>query len=102
MIDSVLRSYKIYARCYIDDIIIFFKIFKNYIEYLDKIFNLFDTLNIILKGLKVYLGYLLIILLGQLVDGLGIFYLKNRITAILNFEFPTILKEFKKYLSLTD
>jgi hypothetical protein len=64
MIDSVLRPYRIYARYYINDIVIFSKIFKNYIEYLDKIFDLFDTLNIILKGLKVYLGYLLIILLG--------------------------------------
>jgi hypothetical protein len=53
MIDSVLRPYKIYARCYIDDIIIFFKNFKDYIEYFDKIFNLFDTLGIILKGFKV-------------------------------------------------
>jgi hypothetical protein len=43
---------------------IFFKIFKDYIEYFDKIFNLFDTLNIILKESKAYLGYLLIILLG--------------------------------------
>jgi hypothetical protein len=64
MIDSVLRFYKIYARCYINDIMIFSKIFKNYIEHFDKIFNLFDTLNIILKRLKAYLGYLLIILLG--------------------------------------
>jgi len=64
MMDSVLRFYKIYARYYINDIIIFFKIFEDYIEYFDKIFNLFDTLSIILKGLKVYLGYLLIILLG--------------------------------------
>jgi hypothetical protein len=64
MMDSVLRPYKTYARCYINDIIIFSKIFKDYIEYLDKIFDLFDTLSIILKGFKVYLGYLLIILLG--------------------------------------
>jgi hypothetical protein len=64
MIDSVLRSHKIYARCYIDDIVIFFKIFEDYIEHLDKIFDLFDTLSIILKGFKAYLEYLLIILLG--------------------------------------
>jgi hypothetical protein len=63
MIDSVLRSYKTYTRYYINDIIIFSKIFKDYIEYLDKIFNLFDTLSITVKGFKVYLGYLLIILL---------------------------------------
>jgi hypothetical protein len=64
MIDFVLRPHKIYARYYIDDIVIFFKIFENYIEHLDKIFDLFDTLSIILKGPKAYLGYLSIILLG--------------------------------------
>ena len=99
--DSVLRSYKIYARCYINDIVIFSKIFKDYIEYLDKIFNLFDTLNITLKKSKVYFGYLLIILLGQRVDVLKLSCLKDRITAILNFEFPITLKELEKYLGLT-
>ena len=79
---------------------IFFKTFKDYIEYLDKIFNLFDILGVILKKSKVYLGYLSIILLGQRVDNLGILYSENRIAAILNLEFPTILKDFKKYLSL--
>jgi hypothetical protein len=64
MIDFVLRSHKIYARYYIDDIMIFSKIFKDYIEYFNKIFDLFDTLSIILKGFKAYLGYSLIILLG--------------------------------------
>jgi hypothetical protein len=28
--------------------------------------------------------------------------LKNRITVILNLEFPIILKEFEKYFGLTD
>jgi hypothetical protein len=64
MINFVLRPYKIYAQYYINDIVIFSKTFKNHIEHFDKIFNLFDTLNIILKGFKAYLGYLLIILLG--------------------------------------
>jgi hypothetical protein len=64
MIDSVLRSYKTYARYYINDIIIFSKTFENYIEYFNKIFNLFDTLDITLKRFKTYLEYLLIILFG--------------------------------------
>jgi hypothetical protein len=64
MMDSVLRPYRTYARCYIDDIVIFSKTFEDYIEHLDKIFDLFDTLGITLKGPKAYLGYPLIILLG--------------------------------------
>jgi hypothetical protein len=100
MINSILRLYKTYTRCYVNDIIIFFKIFKDHIEYLDKIFNLFDILNVILKEPKAYLGYPLIILLDQRVDGLDILYSKNRITAILNLEFPITLKDLKKYRNL--
>ncbi len=64
MMDLILRSYKDYARYYVDDIVIFFKIFEQYIEYLDTIFELFDALGITLKNVKIYLDYPSIILLG--------------------------------------
>ena len=102
MMDSILRPHRTYARCYVNDIIIFFKIFKDYIEYLDKIFDLFDILNVILKGSKAYLEYLLIILLGQRVDGLRMLCSENYIIVNFNLEFPTILKDFEKYLNFTD
>jgi hypothetical protein len=38
MMNAVFRFYKDYARCYIDDIVIFSKIFLNYIEHIDTIF----------------------------------------------------------------
>ncbi len=66
---------------------IFFKIFEQYIEYLDTIFELFNALEIIFKNVKTYLDYLFIILLGQRVDGFGIFYAKKRITVIRELEF---------------
>jgi len=50
-----IRSYIDYARCYVDDIVIFSKIFGQYIEYLDTIFELFDALGIILID-EVYLN----------------------------------------------
>ncbi len=83
-------------------ILFFFKIFENYIEYLNKIFQLFDNLDMILKRLKIYIAYLLIILLGQRVNDLNIIYSEERIAAISKFNFPATLKELKKYVSLTE
>ncbi len=37
------RPHKDYARCYVDDIVILFKTFKQHFEYLDTIFELFDA-----------------------------------------------------------
>ncbi len=49
------RPYMDYARYYVDDIMIFSKIFGQHIEYLDTIFELFDVLGIILIN-EVYLN----------------------------------------------
>jgi hypothetical protein len=61
--DIILRSYRQFSRYYVDDIIIFFKIFEEYIEYLDIIFELFNRIGITFKDLKIYFDYSLIILL---------------------------------------
>jgi hypothetical protein len=62
--NAVLRPYKDYARYYIDNIVIFFKTFSDHIEYIDTIFQLFDDINITLKGLKAYIRHLSIVLLS--------------------------------------
>ena len=49
------RPYMDYARCYVDDIVIFFKIFGQHIEHLDTIFELFDELGITLIN-EIYLN----------------------------------------------
>jgi hypothetical protein len=64
IIDTILRSYRQFVRYYVDDIVIFFKIFEMYIEYLDTIFELFNRIGITFKNFKIYFGYSSIILLG--------------------------------------
>jgi hypothetical protein len=64
IINTILQLYRQFTRCYVDDIIIFFKIFEKYIEYLDAIFELFNRIEITFKNLKIYFGYPSIILLG--------------------------------------
>ncbi len=87
MIDSILRPYKSFARYYVDDIVIFSKIFEKYVEYLNTILGLFDRLDVTLKDIKTFLSYLFIILLGQRVDGFRILIFEERIAAIRNFAF---------------
>ena len=63
MMDGILRPHKEYARCYIDDIVIFFKTYEEHVRHLNAVFGLFDSMGFTLKGTKTYLGYPSIILL---------------------------------------
>src|SRR5436190_23979436 len=63
MINMIFRFYKFFAHCYIDNIIIFLKILKNYLKHLNTVFSLFNKLKIIFKEIKTYLNYSSIILL---------------------------------------
>src|SRR6266498_4618098 len=98
MMDSILRLYKPFIRCYVDDIIIFSKIFEEYVKYLDIILGLFDRLGMTIKKIKTFLNYPSIILLGQRVNGFDIIISKERTTAIRNLAFSKILKDLKTYL----
>ena len=63
--NMIFRFYKFFVYYYIDDIVIFLKILKNYFKHLNTIFNLFDELKIILKKVKTHLNYFSIILLNN-------------------------------------
>ena len=64
IMNMIFRFYKFFVYYYIDDIVIFLKILKNYFKHLNTIFNLFDELKIILKKVKTHLNYFSIILLN--------------------------------------
>ena len=68
MINMIFKFHKFFICCYIDDIIIFSKILKNYFKHLNTVFNLFNELKITFKEVKTHLNYLLIILLNQQID----------------------------------
>ncbi len=101
MMDSILRSYKSFARCYIDDIIIFSKTFEKYVKYLDITLGLFDRLGITIKKIKIFLGYPSIILLGQRINGFDIAISEERTAAIRNLVFLKMLKDLEIYLGFT-
>ena len=66
--NEFLRLYRYFARCYIDNIMIFSYIAKEHFEHLRTIFALFACFKITFKLKKSYLNYLLIILFEQRID----------------------------------
>ena len=61
-IDQLLREYRVFARVYVNDVVIFNKILKKHIQHLTIIFELFVKLRISLKFFKTYLSFFFVIL----------------------------------------
>ena len=99
--DKRLRPYRQFARCFIDDIVIFSKTLEEHIEHLRRIFKLLSDLNVTLDGRKAFLGYPSVKLLGQKVDGFGMATAEDKLKAIQNLAQPTTLKDLEVYLGLT-
>src|SRR5947207_1232091 len=77
MMNMIFKFHKFFICCYIDDIVIFLKILKNYFKHLNTVFNLFDELKIIFKEIKTHLNYSSIILLNQQVDDFDMIFSKK-------------------------
>ncbi len=100
-IDRILKKYCKYYRTFIDDITIFSDSFKDYIEYLNSIFSLFQEKNIGFNIKKSFIGYLFIELLGFYIDALRMYFIEDRIQSFRQLEFLTMLKVLKTYLETT-
>ena len=101
-IDSFLREYRGFARYYIDNIVIFSKSFEEYLEYLEKVFQLFTILKVILEPKKLFLAYLLVTLLGQKVDGFSLTTTEERVAAIKKILYPDTLELLEIYIEIAN
>ncbi|KAK3489300.1 uncharacterized protein B0T23DRAFT_321977, partial [Neurospora hispaniola] len=80
---------------YINNIIITSNSINNYLKYLNTIFSLFLSKNIILSLKKFYLNYSNIGLLGFHINNFGLLTIKERIEAFKILIFPNNLKVLK-------
>ncbi|KHE82477.1 hypothetical protein GE21DRAFT_1213509, partial [Neurospora crassa] len=80
---------------YINNIIITFNSIEKHLKYLNTIFSLFISKNIILLPKKSYLKYPNIKLLGFYINNFKLSTTKEHITAFQNLTFPNILKVLK-------
>ena len=65
IINEMLRLFKDFTKVYIDDIIIFSRSDDEHLNHLNQVMNLLDGKGVTLKGLKSFLNYPLVLLLGQ-------------------------------------
>ena len=100
--NQILWLYWTFAHCYIDDIMIFFRSFKEHVKHLWMIFDLFTCLIISLKPRKFYLSYLSVTLLSQRVNGLDLLTAEEKVAALKGLAFLITLKALKTYLRLTE
>jgi len=91
-IDNFFRFYRTYVRVYINNIVIFFKILKEHVNYLRTIFYLLNFKRVILFFKKLFLSYLFVILLKQKIDIFNFIVLVDKIAIIksLNFLYKLI------------
>lgn len=100
--DGFLRPYRHFARCYIDDIVIFSRTAEEHFDHLRTIFALFVRLKITLEPKKSFLGYPSVTLLGQKVDGFGLTTTEERVAAIKEMRFPETLEALETYLGMAN
>jgi hypothetical protein len=93
---------KHFYRAFIDDIIIFFATFEEHINHLFLIFQRLLEYDIKLNSSKAFLNFSFVALLDQHVDDFDYHTTKNKIVAILNWKFSTILKTLEIYLEFID
>ncbi len=78
-IDKTLKLYRGYYRTFINDIIIFSDIFKDYYKHLKIIFSLFKEKNININLKKLYIGYSSVEFLSFYIDTLDIHFTEDYI-----------------------
>jgi len=99
--DKLLDGCKEFARCYIDDIVIFSDDFTSHMEHLRTIFKLLSEAGMTLSPDKCHVGYHSVQLLGHRVDRYGLSTLSEKVSAIASMQFPEHLNDLELFIGLS-
>ena len=100
--NQMLKSFRNFSRIYINDIIIFFKILDEYINYFSQIFQLFRNKKITLILIKLFFTYSSMILLKQRINNFEILIFEKKIAIIISLRLSESLRDLKYFLNLTN
>ena len=100
-IDKILRPVRTFARAYVDDMVIGSRSFKEYINHLRQVFDLFQRFNISISPKKAFLAYPDVSLLSQKVNSFGLATTEDKLKVISQLRYPYTLGDLKHYLGLT-
>ena len=101
--DKLLRSYKQFAKTYVNDIIIHFKILQKHLNHLRIFFfQMFRIKRINLIATKFFLIYSSVTLLNQRIDNLDMFIIVEKIIAIISLRFLFSFRDLEIFMKLID
>ena len=100
--NKLLRSYKKFAKIYVNDIIVHFKILRKHLKHLCTFFQMFRTKRINLIVIKSFLAYFFVILLNQRIDSLDMFTIVEKIIVIIFLRFSFNLRDFEIFMKFTN
>ncbi|KAM7182634.1 hypothetical protein V8F20_012857, partial [Naviculisporaceae sp. PSN 640] len=86
-IDNFFRKYLYFIKAFINNMVIFSEIKKEYFKYLEIVFKLFIKKNLMIFPIKSFFRYPIIKLLGFRVDFFGLFNIEFYIKAFQDLAF---------------
>ena len=100
-INRLLRLYRLFAKTYVNDIVIHFNILQEHFAHLKLIFDMLNVNNIFIKSKKAFIDYLIVHLLNQKVDFLELIIVEKKLKAISRLFFSITFQLLETYLELT-
>lgn len=99
--DTILRGLKWeVCMCYLDDVVIFGRTFREHNERLDLVLNCLRKAGLVLNSKKCHFGERQTLVLGHLIDKEGIRPDPQKTTAVEAFEAPRSVKQLRSFLGL--
>ena len=101
-IDRLFRVYRKFVKAYVDDIIIFSRIWQEHVNHLYQIFIKLISVNIFIKFTKAFIDYSSMQLLSQKIDSLDLFTSEKKLRVIAKLQFFRTFRQLKTYLDFID
>lgn len=90
-----------FAKCYVDDMVVFSKTFEDHVRHLTIVFDILSNIGITLAPEKCFIGYHSVELLGHVVDRFGLYTNPQKVKAIQDIEFPKTLQQLENWVGIT-
>ena len=100
-IDRFFRFYRVFAKVYVNDIVIHFSILQKHFAHLTKIFDMLRANNISIKFEKIFIDYFTVHLFDQKVDSFELVTVEKKLKAISRLFFFITLQLLETYLEFT-
>ena len=100
--DKILEPHKEYAKCYIDDVVVFSKTYEDHLRHLRRVLNCLAAAGMTLSPEKCYVGFHSVQLLGRMVDRYGLSTVKEKTDAISKIPFPKTLRDLEHFMGLAN